>query len=202
VINNTSPWIKNELGSVYGRLTVIGLHEQRTKSGQAQWICACTCGNTYIVEGRSLRSGRTKSCGCLNNEKRAERAGRATDAWRLPTGLASFRVVLRNYRHSAKLRNIHWNLDENDAYDLMQSNCFYCGVEPGLVEGSPRYNGTFVHGGIDRWNNSMGYSKENCVPCCETCNKAKLDMTAEDFITWLLRASEYLRENIGPRSAR
>ena len=31
----------------------------------------CDCGNPYITTGSSLRRGHTKSCGCLNNEKRA-----------------------------------------------------------------------------------------------------------------------------------
>lgn len=33
------------------------------------WKCQCHCGNFFIVDGYSLRSGHTKSCGCLKGNK-------------------------------------------------------------------------------------------------------------------------------------
>lgn len=33
------------------------------------WRCQCECGNEIVVRGDSLRSGHTKSCGCLQKEK-------------------------------------------------------------------------------------------------------------------------------------
>ena len=35
---------------------------------QIQYFCRCDCGNTKIVRGLSLRGGRTKSCGCHQND--------------------------------------------------------------------------------------------------------------------------------------
>ena len=32
------------------------------------WLCKCDCGNLTEVRGRSLTSGNTKSCGCLQRE--------------------------------------------------------------------------------------------------------------------------------------
>ena len=40
--------------------------------GDAYWKCLCDCTNIVIVEGRCLRSGNTKSCGCLHDEQFAE----------------------------------------------------------------------------------------------------------------------------------
>ena len=31
----------------------------------------CDCGNKIVTTGNSLKHGHTKSCGCLNNEKRS-----------------------------------------------------------------------------------------------------------------------------------
>lgn len=56
--------IKNEIGNKYGNLAVIERAEN-TKDGKARWLCKCDCGNTVIVIGKHLRSGNTKSCGCL-----------------------------------------------------------------------------------------------------------------------------------------
>ena len=44
------------------------------KGGHPQWLCKCDCGNEVIVNGQSLRKGRTKSCGCLNQENRIAKA--------------------------------------------------------------------------------------------------------------------------------
>jgi len=194
----------DETGNKYSRLQVI-TYDDNHQFEENGWICLCDCGNIVTVRGRDLRGKRTKSCGCLNDERRRERVGRhgvATKAWKLPHGYGSFRSVLRNYKESAKHRNVPWDLNENDAHKLMRQNCFYCGATPNTIGGTSLFNGLFIYNGLDRFDNSRGYNIDNVVPCCFKCNNAKLDMTAEDFITWLLRASEYLRENIEPGSAR
>ena len=40
----------------------------------AYWNCICECGHERIVDGRNLRSGITKSCGCLNKEINSRKA--------------------------------------------------------------------------------------------------------------------------------
>ena len=56
-------------GLRFGRLEVIEMSHV-DKSGKAFWICKCDCGNKKIVSGDKLRSGKTKSCGCLQAELR------------------------------------------------------------------------------------------------------------------------------------
>ena len=34
---------------------------------------------------------------------------------------------------------------------------------------------------IRLFNNEIGYTKENCVSCCEFCNKAKRNITIDEF---------------------
>jgi len=50
--------------SRFGRLLVIERAE-KAKDGHACWLCRCDCGETKIVVGKDLRTGHTKSCGCL-----------------------------------------------------------------------------------------------------------------------------------------
>ena len=45
---------------------------ENNKQGKAQWKCRCDCGNIVIVDGSSLRSGHTKSCGCLQRNRTSE----------------------------------------------------------------------------------------------------------------------------------
>jgi hypothetical protein len=42
-----------------------------SKSRSAFWLCLCDCGKQSIVSGSALRSGSTKSCGCLRIKRKA-----------------------------------------------------------------------------------------------------------------------------------
>ena len=54
-------------GKQFGRLTV--LYDTKRKQGKEHiWHCKCECGNECDIVGVSLRSNRTKSCGCLKKE--------------------------------------------------------------------------------------------------------------------------------------
>lgn len=54
------------VGRRFGKLTVMerdGVNKHR----QALWKCACSCGNEVTVSTSTLKSGNTKSCGCLTH---------------------------------------------------------------------------------------------------------------------------------------
>lgn len=62
------------VGQRYGRLTVVSL-SGRTRHGIALWLCKCDCGTKKVIIHNHLRSGNTKSCGCLlTPEDRAKAA--------------------------------------------------------------------------------------------------------------------------------
>lgn len=63
---------KDLTGKKFNRLTVLGLGK-RNSSGQIQWKCRCDCGNIVFATSSYLKSGHTKSCGCLNREKSSNR---------------------------------------------------------------------------------------------------------------------------------
>ena len=43
----------------------------------------------------------------------------------------------------------------------------------------------FRYNGVDRVDNSVGYTPKNCVPCCIVCNRAKGSMTYGEFWEYL-----------------
>lgn len=59
--------IVNEIGNRYGKLLVIEQTDNRA-FGNVKWLCRCDCGELCEVSGSSLRTGQTKSCGCLKKE--------------------------------------------------------------------------------------------------------------------------------------
>lgn len=62
---------KDITGQTFSRLTAI--KRSGSKDGKATWICRCKCGEEVVVSGKQLRSGKTKSCGCLNSENTSAR---------------------------------------------------------------------------------------------------------------------------------
>ena len=53
-------------GVRFGRLEVVS--EVESVGKHKRWKCRCDCGNEVVVMGDHLKSGATKSCGCLSNK--------------------------------------------------------------------------------------------------------------------------------------
>lgn len=51
-------------GVKYGRWTVLG-DSHRNSCGQMMWNCRCECGTERVVNSSNVKTGRSKSCGCL-----------------------------------------------------------------------------------------------------------------------------------------
>ncbi len=66
---------KDITGQRFGRWTVISRGEsKRYKNGTSiYWNVVCDCGTKRAVDGRGLRSGGSKSCGCLDLELKKQR---------------------------------------------------------------------------------------------------------------------------------
>lgn len=60
-------------GQQFGRLIVLHKAPHRNKETNARWVCQCECGNVVTVVSKSLRTGETKSCGCLRADYWRER---------------------------------------------------------------------------------------------------------------------------------
>lgn len=62
---------KIKIGTVFGQLTVIedlGYIKQNSRNKYEGWsLCQCKCGNKIKVRNNNLKSGLTKSCGCINS---------------------------------------------------------------------------------------------------------------------------------------
>lgn len=60
-------------GHICGRLTVFE-RAGRNQDKRVTWRCLCSCGNECVITGKYLRSGLTKSCGCLQKERTSKRS--------------------------------------------------------------------------------------------------------------------------------
>ena len=85
----------------------------------------------------------------------------------------------RSYKHGAKRRGFEWDLTLEQFHSFWYVNCHYCGDE---IQGV----------GIDRVNSNLGYSEDNCVPCCQICNEMKLDYPLSDWLKQVRKIAKHM----------
>ena len=49
---------------------------------------------------------------------------------------------------------------------------------------------TLIYNGLDRKDNNIGYSLDNCIPACHTCNRMKMDLSYDEFMTKIKQTYE------------
>lgn len=91
------------------------------------------------------------------------------------------------YMGHALRRGYDWLLSREDAECLIARDCFYCGGKPSNTKITKNTIKPFKYNGIDRVDNTKGYSSSNVVPCCRVCNRAKETMTTAEFFDWAER---------------
>lgn len=103
-------------------------------------------------------------------KRRQDPLKRAQDKQRISERKEKYPIECKKiaYVAGAKTRGYEWNLTDGQFRDLYTGDCYYCGEENA--------------NGIDRVDNQLGYSPENCESCCKFCNRAKMDESMETFI--------------------
>lgn len=99
-------------------------------------------------------------------------------------------TTLSNYKSRAKKKKIDFTLSEESFKDLIFGNCYYCNDDPNLIRTGGIHNVkgkrekcvSHYTNGIDRKDSSLGYTDENCVSCCLTCNIMKNTLNEDNFI--------------------
>lgn len=179
---NYVPNVKVQIGQRFGRLIVVK-RLQNDEHGGSVFDCRCDCGTAHHpVRGAFLsRKIPIKSCGCSRADHLARIHGIRRRGW----GEAAKHAAYAQTKQSAKARGYEWKISEDKFHELAQQACRYCGSPPSN-ETAPRYGryGTYRYNGIDRQDSTKGYVEGNMVPCCWRCNRAKCNMTLQEFLDW------------------
>lgn len=72
----------------------------------------------------------------------------------------SLRGRYNRIKSGAKIRGIPFSLSIEDIESFWQAECYYCGKKIETL-------------GVDRIDFRKGYSKENIISCCKSCNSIK-----------------------------
>lgn len=159
-------------GQRFGKLVVQPKHKKKLSSGRIRtfWKCLCDCGKITWGQVNMLQNGHKRSCGCLWDST-------------LPKGEADLRAKFRAYQAGAKKRGYRFELTMSEFEAIAKCPCHYCDAKPPNTKTRECFNGSSKTNGIDRQINTEGYVLGNCLPCCARCNKAKGDMTYEEFVS-------------------
>jgi hypothetical protein len=169
----------NIVGLKFGLLTVLkraGSKQLSSGYPLVTWLAECECGAKKVVDGKSLKNGATRSCGCL---------------WKLPSGVAARNKFLGGYKAGAEKRGLQWELTDAEFDVLTQASCHYCGAPPSEHLYNPNFNGAYKGNGIDRKDNTKGYTIGNCLPACRDCNWMKGKKSYDEFVGYLKRAGRF-----------
>lgn len=74
-------------GMKFNKLTV--QKKAGTRNKRIFWLCKCECGNIKEVEGHSLKSGNTQSCGCLSKTNALKHGISKTRIYQIFEGMKS-----------------------------------------------------------------------------------------------------------------
>lgn len=210
---------ENLINQTFGHWKVL-YRTSNNAQGKTRWVCQCDCERQTIkaIDAKSLKSGASTSCGCVrlntiannadkkihqrDNEgniilKKCFRCGEwlplsqfwknsiCKDGYCGECKKCSYEAKENRYnvyKKNAKRRNLVFSLTKEEFYQITKEPCNYCGE---ILNG---YNG------IDRIDSSKGYSIENCVPCCEICNKMKLDYSIDFWYNHMKKVLKYTGE--------
>ena len=91
-----------------------------------------------------------------------------------------------NYVHRAQKKNICFELSKEDFNRIKSGICYLCGK-----------TNTMQHkNGIDRVNNSLGYTLDNCKPCCGGCNYMKKNFVLDSLFSKLQKVFNHQQSKL------
>lgn len=169
-------------GKKFGRLTV--LEYCCSKKGNPVWKCKCDCGNIVYVYAYSLKSGNTKSCGCLKSslEEKTEKL------------LKDYNIRYKKEYHSDDLRGKKKQFLKFDFAILNNKNQLDYLIE---VQGQQHFFNSFGVSdkefleGLERDKIKKQYCKKNNIPLIYINYDEKI--TIDKLLLW--KTKGYIEED-------
>src|SRR5208337_2204156 len=91
--------------------------------------------------------------------------------------------VYSEYKRRATTRGTSFELTLDQFRHLVTLNCSYCGRSPEDRRGM----------GVDRHDNTVGYTLGNSISCCQICNMMKSDWPLTEFLSTVSAIARHLK---------
>ena len=163
------PHLRSLEGQTFERLTILKDGWQKDKNGNLYCKCQCVCGTVKSIRLDHLRGKRVKSCRCYRKSVAGNNTRKAPYQW--------LYTILRRTCRQPNRQNKPCSLTFNEFLTFTSiPTCHYCGNHITW----PPYQSVHSNGKLashayylDRKDNALGYTKDNCVVCCSLCNRVK-----------------------------
>jgi hypothetical protein len=181
------PWLKICKGDKYGMLTVIEERQRINKERQA--LCRCDCGIVRQYNFYNLRSGHTRSCGCITAIEKTGFEGRQRVGYK---EISSF--YWRSLIVSARKRELPFEISIEKVYKLFIRQNRKCSLTGWDIRLSPTRRGIQT-ASLDRINSLLGYTIDNVQWVHKDVNKSKYTHTQSRFFEICEAVYKYACQN-------
>lgn len=152
----------------------------------------CECGKIKHVQYNNVKGGHSICCGFSPCKIPSNSGKRSIET--------TYNCLLYAYKKGATDRGFLFDLDKDTFKQLISKNCFYCDKEPSSIyqiknskTGEIRAGFPLIYNGIDRVDNTKGYTLDNSVTCCETCNRMKTNHNYTFFVEQIIKIYKFLK---------
>ncbi len=167
--------IKDYVGKKFGSITILKLLRKRDHKKRPIYLGQCDCGRKQKINYQSVVSAgfnRSKlNCNCEHSIKK-----KYFNSKERCVG-----SIYSTYKKSARERSYDFKLTLKQLSKLIKNTCHYCGTEPNTTLILNK-KAVCMYNGIDRMDSTKGYCLDNCVTCCENCNRAKMTLSYKEFL--------------------
>lgn len=159
------------------------LRAQGYKSTSERLCLMCNTVFTAFTTRNGRDSTRCPTCNIQQQTQDAKRQDRERNY--KEECMKNLDSYYEGYKRNAVKRNYEYSLSLTEFTTLVSAPCYYCNHSvPGEANG------------IDRVDNIRGYILDNCVACCEMCNRLKLHYDLDFFLSKMYILANHVRPEI------
>jgi hypothetical protein len=155
----------------------------------------CECGRTKEVQLNNVSGGHSVCCGYDPCKVPYNKDNRSIET--------TYNALYGAYKKGASDRGFSFELTKDEFKSFLDKDCYYCDSKPSNVyqiknskTGEVRAGVPITYNGIDRVDNNLGYTMDNSITCCETCNRMKRSHEYNFFLDHVKKICENMSKKL------
>jgi len=161
------------IGNTFNKIKVISFSHAKNSRKFYNVLCLRCNSTSKMRSDRFTGTQKLETCKHCRQKYAAQKGANR----KLPKKIKDSNVKYANYRSNAKNRNLDFSLTRDQFNLLLKDSCYYCNSTDNI--------------GVDRKDNTKGYTIENAASCCTRCNMMKKTLSVEDYILHCKKVTEF-----------